>query len=238
MSPAFSKIPEHEKRVHIYKLLLKIMSITGWDIPESEFFDIFIEQFKLKMDEAYRFLNMDEIEYAFRTYKEEDYGKNFNLHIFTSVISRYLADRKQVDEYQDIQKEQVLIHNHVEQTDHELENELLEYSRKDYNGKKIYLLPPFLFDNLVKLQKIDLSENAKVKKYSEALKLHEALLRMDADTMEYDKIRAYQSFVKLRENNFDGIDKSLSLFIDSLHKKLYVREYFAQIKKESTGHFQ
>jgi hypothetical protein len=235
-SQAFFKIPEHEKQIHIYKLLVKISVITGWSLPEAELFDIFIEQFKLKMDEAYRFLNMDEIEYAFRTYKEEDYGKNFNLHIFTSVISRYLADRKQVDEYQDIQKEQVLIHNHVEQTDQELENELLEYSRKDYNGKKIYLLPPFLFDNLVKLNKIDLSENAKVKKYSEALKLHEALLRMDADTMEYDKIRAYQSFVKLRENNFDGIDKSLSLFIDSLHKKLYVREYFTQIKKESAGH--
>lgn len=237
-SPPFSKIPEHEKSIHIYKLLFKISVITGWSIPETEFFDIFIEQFKLKMDESYRFLNMDEIEYAFRTYKEEDYGKNFNLHIFTSVLSRYLAERKQVDEYHDIQKEQVLIHNHVEQTDQELENELLEYSRKDYNGKKIYLLPPFLFDNLVKLNKIDLTENAKVKKFSEALKLHEALLKMDADSMEYDKIRAYQAFVKLKEKDFEDIDKTLSLLIDSLHKKLYVREYFTQIKKESSGHFQ
>ena len=237
-SQAFSKIPEHEKQLHIYKLLVKISVITGWGLPEPELFDIFIEQFKLKMDESYRFLNMDEIEYAFRTYKEEDYGKNFNLHIFTSVISRYLAERKQVDEYHDQQKEQILIHNHVEQSDKELENELLEYSRKDYNGKKVYLLPPFLFDNLVKLNKIDLSETAKVKKFSEALKLHEALLKMDADTMEYDKIRAYQAFVKLKENDFVDIDKTLSLLIDSLHKKLYVREYFAKTQKESTGHFQ
>lgn len=231
MSPAFNKIPEHEQRIHIYKLLLKIMSITGWDIPEPEFFDIFIEQFKLKMDESYRFLNIDEIEYAFRTYKVEDYGKNFNLHIFIEVISRYLADRKQVDEYQDVQKEQVMIHNHVEQTDEELWNEVVYYSQKDYSGKKIYLLPPFLFDNLVKLQKIDLSEESKVKKYAEALKLHEILLRMDADSMEYEKIRSYQAFVKLRENKFEGIDKSLSLFIDSLHKKLYVREYFEKSHK-------
>lgn len=234
-SLAFSKIPEHEQRVHIYKLLIKISVITGWSIPEPEIFDIFIEQFKLKMDESYRFLNMDEIEYAFRTYKVEDYGKNFNLHIFIEVISRYLADRKQVDEYQDIQKEQIMIHNHVEQTDEELWNEVIEYSQKDYSGKKIYLLPPFLFDNLVKLSKIDLSESAKVKKYAEALKLHESLLRMDADSLEYEKIRSYQAFVKLRENNFEYIDKSLSLFIDSLHKKLYVREYFAKIKEESTG---
>ena len=234
-SLAFSKIPEHEQRVHIYKLLIKISVITGWSIPEPEIFDIFIEQFKLKMDESYRFLNMDEIEYAFRTYKVEDYGKNFNLHIFIEVISRYLADRKQVDEYQDIQKEQIMIHNHVEQTDEELWNEVIEYSQKDYSGKKIYLLPPFLFDNLVKLSKIDLSESAKVKKYAEALKLHESLLRMDADSLEYEKIRSYQAFVKLRENNFEDIDKSLSLFIDSLHKKLYVREYFAKIKEESTG---
>lgn len=238
MSPAFSKIPEHEKSIHIYKLLFKISVITGWSIPETEFFDIFIEQFKLKMNESYRFLNMDEIEYAFRTYKVEDYGKNFNLHIFIEVISRYLAERRQVDQHEDIQKEQIMIHNHVEQTDAELENELIEYSQKDYTGKKIYLLPPFLFDNLVKLQKIDLSESAKIKKYAEALKLHEILLRMDADTMEYEKIKSYQAFVKLRENNFENIDKSLSLFIDSLHKKLYVREYFAKIKEKSTGHIQ
>lgn len=236
MSRPFAKIPEHERQVNIYKLLIKISVITGWNIPEPELFDIFIEQFILKMDESYRFLNIDEIEYAFRTYKVEDYGKNFNLHIFIEVLSRYLADRKQVDQYQDIQKDQILIHNHVEQTDQELENELLEYSQKDYTGKKIYLLPPFLFDNLVKLSKIDLSETAKIQKYSEALKLHEALLRMDADSMEYEKIRTYQSFLKLKENNFEDIDKTLSLLIDSLHKKLYVREYFAKTKKESTGH--
>jgi hypothetical protein len=214
------------------------MTITGWDIPETEFFDMFIEQFKLKMDESYRFLNMDEIEYAFRTYKVEDYGKNFNLHIFIEVLSRYLADRKQVDEYQDIQKEQIVIHNRVEQSDADLENELLEYSKRDYTGKKVYLLPPFLYDNLVKLSKIDLSESAKILKFAEALKLHEALLKMDADSLEYDKIRSYQAFVKLKENNFQDIDKTLSLLIDSLHKKLYVREYFTKIKKESSGHIQ
>ena len=237
-SPPFFKIDEDIKKLHIYKLLIKISVITGWNIPEPEIFDIFIEQFKMKMDESYRFLNMDEIEYAFRTYKVEDYGKNFNLHIFIEVLSRYLADRKQVDEYQDIQKEQIMIHNYIEQSDEELWNEVIEYSQKDYSGKKIYLLPPFLFDNLVKLQKIDFSESAKVKKYAEALKLHEALLRMDADSMEYEKIKSYQAFVKLRENNFEDIDKSLSLFIDSLHKKLYVREYFTKIKEESAGHIQ
>jgi len=235
ISQAFSKIPEHEKQLHIYKLLVKISVITGWALPEPELFDIFIEQFKLKMDESYRFLNMDEIEYAFRTYKVEDYGKNFNLHIFIEVLSRYLADRKQVDEYEDQERAQIFIHNQVEQSDQELENELLAYSQKDFTGKKIYLLPPFLFDNLVKLNKIDLSESAKVQKFAEALKLHEALLKMDADTLEYDKVKAYQYFIKQKENNFDDIDKTLSLLIDSLHKKLYVREYFAKIKKESTG---
>ena len=238
MSPAFKKIPEHEQRMHIYKMILKIMSITGWDIPESDFFDIFIEQFKLKMDESYRFLNMDEIEYAFRTYRVEDYGKNLNLHIFDSVITRYLADRKELDQYEDQEKEQIMIHNIVEQTDQDLENELIEYSQKDYSGKKIYLLPPFLFDNLVKLNKIDLSESAKVQKYAEALKLHEALLKLDADSLEHDKIKTYQAFIKLKENHFTDVDKSITLMIDSLHKKLYVREYFTKIKKEGARHFQ
>jgi hypothetical protein len=88
------------------------------------------------------------------------------------------------------------------------------------------------------LSKIDLSESAKILKFAEALKLHEALLKMDADSLEYDKIRSYQAFVKLKENNFQDIDKTLSLLIDSLHKKLYVREYFTKIKKESSGHIQ
>lgn len=238
ISTPFFKIDEDIKKLHIYKLLIKISVITGWNIPDAEIFDIFIEQFKMKMDESYRFLNMDEIEYAFRTYKVEDYGKNFNLHIFIEVLTRYLADRKQVDEYQDIQKEQIMIHNFVEQTDEELMNEVIEYSQKDYSGKKIYLLPPFLFDNLVKLNKIDLSESAKVQKYAEALKLHEALLKLDADSLEHDKIKTYQAFIKLKENHFTDVDKSITLMIDSLHKKLYVREYFTKIKKEGARHFQ
>ena len=236
ISPAFFSIPEHEQRIHIYKMILKIMTITGWDIPESDFFDIFIEQFKLKMEESYRFLNMDEIEYAFRTYHVEDYGKNLNLHIFDSVITRYLADRKEFDQYEDQQKEKIMIHNYIEQSNEELENEVKEYSQRDYSGKKIYLLPPFLFDNLVKLSKLDLSENARVKKYAEALRVHEGLLKLDADSLEHDKIKSYQTFLKAKENNFENVDKSLTLMIESLHKKLYVREYFAKIKEESTGY--
>ena len=94
ISPAFFKLSEDEKKLHIYKLLIKITAITGWESPDPEIMDVFIDQLLLKMDESYRFLNMDEIEYAFRNYKVEDYGKKLNLNIFDSVIEKYLADRK------------------------------------------------------------------------------------------------------------------------------------------------
>lgn len=214
------------------------MTITGWDVPESEFMDIFIEQLKLKLDESYRFLNMHEIEYAFRHYRAEDYGKKFNLNIFDVVLEKYLAVRKDVDQEQETQKEQIMLHNHVEQTDAELESELLEYSQKNYSGGRLYLLPLFLYDSLVKLGRLDLSEQAKVKKYNEAINFHESHLRYKTESFDHEAMKEYQAFLRLKNNHFENIDKKLTLILDSLHKKLYVLDYFAKIKEESTGHIQ
>ena len=213
------------------------MTITGWDVPDSEFMDIFIDQLKLKLYESYRFLNFDEIEYDFRHYRAEDYGKKFNLNIFDVVLEKYLKDRKDVDQIQETQKEQIYLHNSYEQSNDELEQELLDYSKRDYSGTKIYLLPNFLYDNLVKLNRIDLSEEAKIKKFNQAIKLHEKILRSEADTLDHEKIKEYNTFVKLKERHFEGIDKQLTLILDSLHKKIYVTDYFAEVEKESTGHF-
>ena len=235
ISPAFFKLSEDEKKLHIYKLLIKITAITGWESPDAEIMDIFIDQLLLKMDESYQFLNMDEIEYAFRNYKVEDYGKKLNLNIFDSVIEKYLADRKEVDAYQ---PEPIMLHNQVEQTNEELENELLEYSQRDYTGKKLYLLPLFLFDNLVKLGRLDLSEHAKVIKFREAIQYHEEHLRLKADSFDHESIKEYQTFLRLKQNHFENIDNKLTLILDSLHKKLYVVDYFTKIKEEGTGHIQ
>lgn len=235
ISPAFFKIPEHEQGVHIYKLLIKILTITGWELPDPEFFDIFIEQFRLKMNESYSFLNMDEIEYAFRNYRVEDYGKKLNLHIFDKVIEKYLVDRKEVDAYK---PEPIMLHNHVEQSNGELENELLEYSQRDYSGKKLYLLPLFLYDSLVTLGKIDLSEEAKIKKFNEAIRFHEQYLRYKTESFDHEAMKEYQAFMRLKQNHFENIDKTLTLILDSLHKKLYVLDYFTKIKEEGSGYIQ
>jgi len=119
-------MPGTEINMRLYKMLLNINTICGWTFPAPELMDIFIEQLKLKFEESYRFLNIDEIEYAFRNYKAEDYGKNFNLHIFDTVIKNYLQDRKEVDQYEDNKKEEIFIENKVEQTNEELMNEVIE----------------------------------------------------------------------------------------------------------------
>jgi len=70
--------------------------------------------------------------------------------------------------------------------------------------------------------------------------LHERFLRIEAETLEHDKVVNYNTFVKLKEKHFDGIDNQLTLILDLLHKKLYCIEYFgklAEIEKESAGYF-
>lgn len=206
---------------------------------DEEFTDIFIEQLELKLKESYSFLNVDEIEYAFRNYRIDNYGKNFNIHTFDAVIEKYLQDRKEVDQYDKVEPAQ--IHNVVEQTDEELMNEVIEYSKKDYRGKKLHLLPLFIYDNLVKFNLIDLSEKAKIKKFNEAINFYEKELQIKANGFDHNAMKEYQSFMRLREYNFDNISKQLTLTLDSLHKKLYCLEYFnklAEAEKESTGHVQ
>ena len=113
---------------------------------------------------------------------------------------------------------------------------MLEYSQRDYTGKKLYLLHLFLFDNLVKLGRLDLSEQAKVLKFREAIHYHEEHLRRKADSFDHEAIKEYHTFTRLKQNHFENIDNQLTLILDSLHKKLYVVDYFTKIKEEGTGH--
>ena len=87
-------------------LLLKIHVITGWKIPDDEMLDILIDQFSKKMLEDYPQLNVDEIEFAFRSKgtKIKDWGKAMNLSLIEEVLSDYASDRYELSQREERQK--------------------------------------------------------------------------------------------------------------------------------------
>lgn len=75
-------------------ILLKLHVITGWAIPEREFMNILVDQFKKKLIESYPNVNIDEIEFAFRNNPGvKDWGKNMNLNLIDEVMTPYLQKR-------------------------------------------------------------------------------------------------------------------------------------------------
>lgn len=77
-------------------LLLKIHVITGWSLPTDEMIEtVLTDQFIKKLQEDYGDLNVDEIEYAFRSggTRVKDWGKNMNLSLIDEVLIPYCHDR-------------------------------------------------------------------------------------------------------------------------------------------------
>lgn len=76
-------------------LLLKIHVITGWVIPDTDLLTILIDQFEKKLIENYGMLNVEEIEYAFRSSGTvvKDWGKSMNLALIDEVLIPYLNSR-------------------------------------------------------------------------------------------------------------------------------------------------
>ncbi|CAL1518156.1 hypothetical protein MMC2321_01897 [Chitinophaga sp. MM2321] len=76
---------------------MKISVITGWQIPESsEYVTILDDQLKKKLVDDYQDLNIDEFEYALRTYgtKIKDWGKGLNLALIDDAICEYIGIRQ------------------------------------------------------------------------------------------------------------------------------------------------
>lgn len=76
-------------------LMVKIHIITGWVLPDQTLISIFIDQFTKKLLEEYAHLNVDEVEYAFRSTGTtvKDWGKSMNLALIDEVLRPYSAQR-------------------------------------------------------------------------------------------------------------------------------------------------
>lgn len=95
VSKKFRELDETEKLFAVKNLLLKIAVITGWPLPNAELKNILINNFFKKISEEYFDLNIDEMEYAFRSKGTviEDWGKEINLNLLDKVLRPYLENR-------------------------------------------------------------------------------------------------------------------------------------------------
>ena len=87
--------------------MVKIHVITGWVLPAPEMIGIFIDQFAKKLVEDYATLNVDEVEYAFRSIGTgvKDWGKSMNLSLIDEVLTEYVHQRFELSKIEERQKE-------------------------------------------------------------------------------------------------------------------------------------
>lgn len=95
------KMQDHELDMSVNELLLKIHVITGWVIPSDEIMLLLLDQFKKKILESYRTINVDEFEYAFRNHFVKDWGKNLNLALIDEVLQNYISKRVGVSQIEE-----------------------------------------------------------------------------------------------------------------------------------------
>jgi hypothetical protein len=104
-SPQIGRLPNLETWGKA--LMVKIHVITGWVLPSPDMIGIFIDQFSKKLIEDYPHLNVDEIEFAFRSIGTgvKDWGKSMNLSLVDEVLKEYSAQRFEASQQEERQKD-------------------------------------------------------------------------------------------------------------------------------------
>lgn len=111
-SVKIKKMTDRQLNAHVLALMMKVSVITGWQIPqfdssegkkENPYAMILQDQFRKKMMEDYGDLNIDEIEYALRSFgtKIKDWGKAMNLSLIDEAIGKYTFLRREISEYEE-----------------------------------------------------------------------------------------------------------------------------------------
>lgn len=222
----FGSLNEDDLKLTVYKLFFTINAITGWQMPEPEICDILIEQLMKKLEESFPKVNYNEVEYAFRNTSVKDYGKNFNLFIFDEVIEGYLKIRKE-ESLKEEQKKPVLSLPYQETLEEKL-NDIKEYcDRDDINIKNIYLIPIYLYDDIIKLGLYNPSQEIKDKIYNDAkrFKLQEFEERAKND-ISFN--RYFQKYKQHFEKGY--FEESEWNQIDSIFMKLSFLDYKKNVK--------
>ena len=233
----FAKMNPEELKLSAYSLIIKMNVITGWNILDKNLLDIFAEQLSLKLQESYSFLNQNEIEYAFRNFTINDWGKNFNLTALDEVLRPYLTLRRELHT-KETKAEIPLLNASNEISQKEMIQDVEEYLAKD--SLEINLIPIYIYEYAEKLGYINLSREERFKIYDEAKSFRQRELSNSAKSNRIDDIMANNMFFEMVKKN--EITDEEKFRLQNLSKKIAFKKFYeskknrsSEIKKESTG---
>jgi hypothetical protein len=221
----FRKMSNDELLLSAYSLIVKMNVITGWAILDKKLLDIFAEQLSFKLCETYAFLNQNEIEYAFRTYSVNDWGKNFNLNALDEVLRPYLTLRRELH-INETKSQISLPMASQEISQKEMIQDVEEYLAKD--GLEINLIPIFIYEYAEKLGYINLSRDEKISIYEEAKTYRQRELSSNAKSNRIDDIMANNMFFEMVKKN--EITDEEKFRLQNLSKKIAFKKFYESKK--------
>jgi hypothetical protein len=221
----FKKMSNDELLLSAYSLIVKMNVITGWAILDKKLLDIFAEQLYLKLSESYSFLNQNEIEYAFRTYSINDWGKNFNLNALDEVLRPYLTLRRELH-INETKSQISLPIASQEISQKEMIQDVEEYLTKD--SLEINLIPIFIYEYAEKLGYINLNKEEKLKIYDEAKTYRQRELSLNAKSNRIDDIMANNMFFEMVKKN--EITDEEKFRLQNLSKKIAFKKFYESKK--------
>lgn len=93
---------------------------------------------------------------------------------------------------------------------------------ENYRNKNIRLplMPSYLYDWILQLDLMTLTDEQKVSMYAEAIKVREDQIKSDGDRQEWKRFKA------MKESHFETISFEESVSIDGIYKRLAIKKYY------------
>lgn len=107
--------------------------------------------------------------------------------------------------------------------------------RTDLNINNLFLIPLYIFDNLIELQMLIQTDKQKAIMYKRATELYGMQLKNEAVNFERFALIKYNSFLNLKERNFIDIKQDDVDNIDNYYKKLSVLNYIKKYQQEQNS---
>lgn len=219
----FGKQTEEQRTLSAFQILLKINTITGWSIPtKEEYMDILVDQFQKKLDEKYRNMNEQEIEYAFRNRGLEikDWGKALNLTMIDDVLLPYLEQRFDLSRTEEVIASKIMmqiedkVKEEEKMTPEDWHNLICSTRKYPFD-----VIPTMVYDHLCEIGMITLTIVQKNDYMAKAIgHMHSTLVVDTQERME---------FLKMKENG--AFSKSVTSNLINIAKKFSVRDYLNSV---------
>lgn len=237
--PTFSNLPAIDLGRHAKGLLVRLHTITGWKLPDDDFFlNTLVSEFTKYLTENCGDLNPEEIGYAFRNYglETKDWGKSMNLQLIHDPISEYRKVRADISAMEERLKEsknkpdkQI---EHTGEVDWSPEwNKLLESAR---NGSlnALYCVAP-IYDWLKKQGMIAFSDRERNEIFEECRQAYAYEIMVALRTANAPDMRAkYELLIKDGREWRENSDLFVHVILMSKQETLK-RQAYLTIKNEA-----